>query len=44
MICSVDAWFSSTSSPAVVVGGVKVQLESTARLETLAKELLKSYW
>ena len=44
VVCSVDAWFSSMSSPAVVVGGVKVHLESTAQLETLAKQLLKSYW
>jgi hypothetical protein len=44
VVCTVDAWFSSMSSPAVVVGGVKVHLESTAHLETLAKVLLKSYW
>ncbi len=44
VVCSVDAWFSSTSRPAVVVGGIKVHLESTVHLETLAKELLKSYW
>jgi hypothetical protein len=44
VVCTVDAWFSSMSSAAVVVGGVKVHLESTAQLETLAKQLLKSYW
>ncbi|MGO9333225.1 MAG: hypothetical protein ACLQCU_04060 [Acidimicrobiales bacterium] len=42
--CSIDAWFSSASTPAVTVGGVKVHLESVAHLETLARELLKSYW
>jgi hypothetical protein len=44
VVCSVDAWFSSTSSPAVVVGGIKAHLESTTHLEALAKQLLKSYW
>jgi hypothetical protein len=42
--CSIDAWFSSASTPAVTVDGVKVHLESVAHLETLARELLKSYW
>ena len=44
VVCTVDAWFGSMSSPAVTVGGVKVHLESTAHLEALAKVLLKSYW